>query len=64
MVFQYKSLDTLVFEIRLMRIDPGEWDGEIRLSPWHALFDIDDGPAYEVLSYTWGDVSNKAFELS
>lgn len=33
--FQYKRLDTSAFEIRLVRIELGRWDDEIRLSLWH-----------------------------
>ncbi|PMD14681.1 hypothetical protein NA56DRAFT_583378 [Hyaloscypha hepaticicola] len=43
-------------EIRLLKLEPGCWDYEIRCRIEYVLLDND--PASVALSYTWGDLTD------
>ena len=45
-------------DIRLLALQPGDQQEEIRISIFHASLEQD--PVYEALSYTWGDPSDMA----
>lgn len=52
--FIYKPLEYAT-EFRLLRLFPGGNEDELACEVFHA--DISDPPAYEALSYTWGDTT-------
>jgi hypothetical protein len=49
----YRPLDGEKAEIRLLRVSPGENDGEISCNLLTAS--LNDGPVYSAISYCWGD---------
>ncbi|KAI5924212.1 heterokaryon incompatibility protein-domain-containing protein [Camillea tinctor] len=49
-------LDPSKNEIRLLKLLPGEWDSTIELEMFTAC--LSDNPAYDALSYVWGDQSS------
>ena len=53
MLFPYTPLEDNSNYIRLLRIDDSKQDGLIscQLSQWH----VNEVPAYDAISYTWGD---------
>src|SRR5258708_3736188 len=54
--FEYNPLNPDSSEIRLLILEPGEWDSPINCRLEHEF--LDTNPRYEALSYTWGDASN------
>ncbi|KAF2254492.1 hypothetical protein BU26DRAFT_417709, partial [Trematosphaeria pertusa] len=56
-LYRYKPLTPTTQEIRLLTLLPGEWASPIECNVKHV--DLDDGPEYEALSYTWGDLNDK-----
>jgi hypothetical protein len=53
----YRALDATKKEIRLLTLQPGQWDDvvECRLH----IVSLDDQPVYEALSYVWGGTPEK-----
>lgn len=51
----YKYLDPAKHLIRILRLLPGTHHDPIKCTLWTA--DLDGGPDYEALSYTWGDLN-------
>ncbi|RMZ86881.1 hypothetical protein DV736_g5892, partial [Chaetothyriales sp. CBS 134916] len=52
-VHQYKALEPITGDIRLVKLWPGTGDTTIRCETIHASFD--GSLSYEALSYTWGE---------
>lgn len=55
--FEYRPLDRATGEIRLLDILPGQLDGQIQCVLRYAR--RDEEPAYEALSYAWGDENDR-----
>ncbi|KAH7324724.1 heterokaryon incompatibility protein-domain-containing protein [Stachybotrys elegans] len=56
--FRYRPLNTQHGEdFRLLILEPGPWDAEIRCKLKHAAFDT--APEYEAISYAWGDENKR-----
>ena len=55
--YAYQSLDSSSSEIRLLELAPGSWDEDIKFQLRHAC--LSERPAYEALSYTWGNACNR-----
>lgn len=51
--YSYTPLAPESAEIRLLTIEPGLWDADIKCNLQHVF--LDNKPSYEALSYTWGD---------
>ncbi|KAL5312834.1 hypothetical protein ACEPPN_019260 [Leptodophora sp. 'Broadleaf-Isolate-01'] len=49
----YSRLDTTTREIRLLHIQPGNWDDPILCEM--QIVSLESSPVYQTLSYTWGD---------
>ncbi|KAJ9637159.1 hypothetical protein H2199_007445 [Coniosporium tulheliwenetii] len=52
-LFERKQLDSASQDIRLLSLLPGHWEDDIRCSV--RVVSLKDNPAYETLSYVWGD---------
>jgi Heterokaryon incompatibility protein (HET) len=67
--FEHQALERPSGQIRLLQLEPCVGPTELRLSV--ATYDLDNCPAYNALSYEWGDpeptvdilVNGKAFDI-
>ena len=57
MAYKYTPLDPSQPEIRLFRLHPGSGASPISGNLFHVS--LDDKPAYEALSYCWGDANDR-----
>ena len=53
MAYSYSTLDTASRRIRLIKLQPGDWDDDIRCDVFQAS--LDTQPQYTALSYAWGN---------
>ncbi|KAK3115629.1 hypothetical protein LTR53_004836 [Teratosphaeriaceae sp. CCFEE 6253] len=58
--YTYRNLDPQRQEFRLLTVLPDKSDGPLRLIIKHASLAEDQRPAYETISYTWGDSTRSA----
>ncbi|KXS94408.1 hypothetical protein AC578_9491 [Pseudocercospora eumusae] len=58
--FKYRVLDARRKEIRLMCIEPGSGPDDILRCTFRHVALIDDKPAYNTVSYVWGDSTKRA----
>ena len=60
--YKYKPLDAKNKEVRLLEVQPVEEDFlPLRCSIQHASLNSDPAPAYETISYVWGNPNTKEF---
>ncbi|RGP70274.1 heterokaryon incompatibility [Fusarium sporotrichioides] len=52
-MYQYSPLDSEKLQIRLVELQPGSWSDDVRCTV--KIVDFAIAPAYECLSYVWGD---------
>jgi hypothetical protein len=57
--YQYRPLDRLRQEIRLLTLEPGSGTSTLRCTLEHAFLDANSPPFYETISYVCGDPVNK-----